>query len=51
MKRFKILLGMLVAALLLAGCAATGSKMQEGASVKCPYCGHEFSMASEHPEP
>ncbi|MGE4544146.1 MAG: hypothetical protein AB7D06_08555 [Pedobacter sp.] len=48
MKRFKVLFGILVAALLLAGCASTGSHMANGdtgSTVKCPYCGHEFKPA------
>lgn len=44
MKRFKVLFGILVAALLLAGCASTGSHMDNG-MVKCPMCGHEFNQA------
>ena len=47
MKHNKVLLGMLVAAILLAGCASTGSQMHEGASVKCPMCGHEFNAPSD----
>jgi uncharacterized lipoprotein YajG len=45
MKRFKILFGMLVAVLLLAGCATTGSNMHETPMVKCPMCGHQFNTA------
>lgn len=43
MKRFKVLCGMLVAALILAGCATTGTKMHDEGIVKCPLCGHEFN--------
>lgn len=45
MKRFKVLFGILVAALLLAGCASTGSHMDESPMVRCPMCGHEFNTA------
>lgn len=46
MKQFKILVGMLVAALVLAGCATTGNHMHEDGMVKCPMCGHQFSAPS-----
>lgn len=49
MKRVKVLFGLLVAALILAGCATTGTNMHDG-MVKCPMCGHEFNMPND-PEP
>jgi len=47
MKSINVLLGMLLAALLLAGCATTGMKSSEDAAVKCPACGFEFNQPSE----
>ena len=47
MKRFKVLLGMLVAAIVLAGCATTGSNMDGDATVKCPACGYEFNVPND----
>jgi hypothetical protein len=47
MKRIKMLLGMIVAAALLAGCAATGGTGMEGQAVKCPACGYEFNVPSD----
>ncbi|MEZ4601136.1 MAG: hypothetical protein R2940_15205 [Syntrophotaleaceae bacterium] len=47
MKRIKALVGMILAALLLAGCATTGTRSSDGATVKCPACGYEFNTPSE----
>jgi predicted small secreted protein len=44
MKRIKMLLGMIVVAAVLAGCATTGG--MEGQKVKCPACGYEFNVPS-----
>jgi hypothetical protein len=43
MKRFKVMFGMLVMALLLVGCATTSSNTDATPMVKCPLCGHEFA--------
>ncbi len=43
MKRFKVLFGILVVVLILAGCATTGNRHHENGMVKCPMCGHEFN--------
>ena len=44
-----MLTGFVVA--LLAGCAATGSKMDDhgmmGGQVKCPACGYEFNVPND----
>lgn len=50
MKHVKVLFGMLVAALILAGCATTGTNMHDDGMVKCPMCGHEFNVPND-PEP
>jgi hypothetical protein len=47
MKRINALLGIVVAAILLAGCATTGARSMEGEAVKCPACGFEFNQPSE----
>ena len=47
MKRFKVLIGMLVAALVLVGCTTTGSNMHKDSMVKCPMCGHEFNVPGD----
>ncbi len=47
MKRIKALLWMVVAAVLLAGCATTSGTMDEGKTVKCPACGFEFNVPSD----
>jgi predicted small secreted protein len=47
MKKIKILLGLLLVAFVLAGCASTGGTMHDGESVKCPACGYEFNVPSD----
>jgi hypothetical protein len=47
MKGIKALLWLVVAAILLAGCATTGGRMDEGRTVRCPACGCEFNVPSE----
>lgn len=46
MKRARVILGMLLVAVFLAGCATTGA----GNAVKCPACGYEFNVPND-PEP
>jgi hypothetical protein len=40
-----LLTGLMVA--VLAGCATTGSKMDDHGMVKCPACGFEFNEPSD----
>jgi predicted small secreted protein len=47
MKRIKLLLGMMLVAFMLAGCATTGGHMHGGETVKCPACGYEFNVPSD----
>jgi len=47
MKTIIKLVGMLILAFVLAGCATTGGTMYEGEKVKCPACGYEFNAPSE----
>jgi len=47
MKYIKTLLGILLMAFVLAGCATTGGTMHEGEAVKCPACGYEFNVPSD----
>lgn len=47
MKRINALVGVLLASILLAGCASTGLTSSEGANVKCPVCGYEFNEPSD----
>jgi hypothetical protein len=47
MKRINALLGILLAAILLAGCATTGARSVKGETVACPACGYEFNPPSE----
>ena len=47
MKRINALLGTLLVAILLAGCATTGASSVEGTTKKCPACNFEFNEPSE----
>jgi hypothetical protein len=47
MKGIKALSLLVVAALLLAGCATAQKTSMEGRKVKCPACGCEFNLPSE----
>jgi PBP1b-binding outer membrane lipoprotein LpoB len=47
MKQIKILSGMFLVVLLLAGCASMGGTVHEDGKVKCPACGYEFNMPSD----
>ena len=47
MKGIKVMLWMLVAAFMLAGCATSGGPMHEDGKVKCPACGYEFNVPSD----
>jgi hypothetical protein len=47
MKRINALLGILLAAILLAGCATTGARSVKGGTATCPACDFEFNPPSE----